>query len=201
MEVKAWQVPDQACQMSDTCGWMPRGHLRKEGWSLVACDQSALVGVQSQFNCSEQCTLWNLEGCWDTLGKYRPTAGSCRWKSSLLVHMTACPKTTTWSVCKPKFALELVCEAQSGVVPVVPTQRMVHVMVESRKQHAKNHVVRNSAQSSWPAGRGLATRACSRAQFLTPQKGYNQNKTSSWVQSSIIWDGRSISWEQEVSFN
>lgn len=59
-------------------------------------------------------------------------------------------------------------------------------MVESRKQHATSHVVRNSAQSSWPAARGVATRACCQAQLLTPQKAYHHIQE---VEFHPVWSG------------
>lgn len=52
-------------------------------------------------------------------------------------------------------------------------------------------VLRTPDRRQEAAGRGLATRACSQAHFLAPQKVYNQN--NSLVQSNIIWNEKSNS--------
>lgn len=74
---------------------------------------------------------------------------------------------------------------KSGVVPTVLNQNMAHMKVIPRKQHAKNQIIRNNTQSSWPVGRGQTTRTCFQAQFFTPRRVYIQHKIA--VLHNVGW--------------
>lgn len=150
---------------------MPHGHLRKEGWSLVACNPSVLLGVQNWFIFSEQHILWKLRGWWDTLGKYRPAFRVMQVEVTSLGTNNNLSKATSFRVCTN--CIRACHEPLNWNGTCISYPKMTPIRVESRRQHATSHVVRNSAQSSWPAARGAATRACSWAQFLIPQKTYH----------------------------